>query len=707
VRDNIATTGNGVDLYVNIDTTAGNTLDMAHNDYHDLYVPVGRLAPTLVNNIDLDPRFVNATDPDPANWDLRIQPDSPCLDTGDNLAPNLPATDIIGNGRVIDGDGDGNAIVDMGAYERNAVFRIYRVTPTSDNDCSDSDCDLQSALNAAVADNANSYVRVAQGTYAGNFIYSGAGGEDYSLILEGGWSTDFATRTIDPTNTILDGSGTGRVLSVDNRPNATYGDVTVEGFTIKNGLSLGVSGGGLLVAALPPGTITINRNIIEDNETDYSAGGLIAINREPATSNGGPMVVSNNILRNNLCGTGIAAAYGGAAYLYNTDTLTMFNNLIYSNHARVLDVFEGSTGGLVVVTYAGDVNMVNNTITGNHADTATGGIYLVEAGDAWAVSNVNLQNNIIRSNTSGESSTAEDILNKLSATNPVGNTLTIANNNYGVLTNDTAAVAPTLSDNINAEPLFVNVTDPDSANWDLRLRYGSPCVDAGNDNASGIPARDFLGDNRVQDGNGDGTAMADMGAYELGLGRSPTEGTIGTEVRLDLPTGGFGVAKPKVYLEVTDPVTAKTKQIAFQLINWGDTLVQAQWKKKVAQGEYPLVVQPKGKGIAPIHMGMFRIQIPVITGFVPVERRGAVGEDIVINGRFFGSGKPKVTLTYQDGSDKRKKCMVRTAHMDPATGTSTLTFVVPKLTPGEYGIEMESKIGGTGPFYIFEVLPGE
>jgi hypothetical protein len=81
----------------------------------------GRLAPTLVNNIDLDPRFVNVTDPDPANWDLRIQPDSPCLDTGDNLAPNLPATDIIGNARVIDGDGDGNAIVDMGAYERSSV----------------------------------------------------------------------------------------------------------------------------------------------------------------------------------------------------------------------------------------------------------------------------------------------------------------------------------------------------------------------------------------------------------------------------------------------------------------------------------------------------------------------------------------------------------------------------------------------------------
>ena len=226
-----------------------------------------------------------------------------------------------------------------------------------------------------------------------------------------------------------------------------------------------------------PGIVTINRNIIEDNETDYSAGGLIAINREPATSNGGPMVVSNNILRNNRCGSGIAAAHGGAAYIYNTDTLTMFNNLIYSNQARAMDTFEGSAGGLVVVTYAGSVNMVNNTITRNHADTAMGGIYLVEAGDAWAVSDINLQNNIIRGNTYGLSSAEEDILTT-SATNPVsGNTLTIANNNYSVLTNDAAAVTPTLSDNINADPLFVNVTDPDSANSDMRLRYGSPWVD--------------------------------------------------------------------------------------------------------------------------------------------------------------------------------------------------------------------------------------
>ena len=154
-------------------------------------------------------------------------------------------------------------------------------------------------------------------------------------------------------------------------------------------------------------------------------------------------------------------------------------------------------------------------------------------------------------------------------------------------------------------------------------------------------------------------------------------------------------------------MSAKTKQVAFQVINWGDTLIQARWKKKVAQGEYPLAVQPKDKNVAPIHMGMFRIQIPVITGFEPVERRGAIGDDIILNGRFFGSGKPKVIFTYLDGSGKQKKCKVLTSHMGLATGTSTLTFVVPKLTPGNYSVEIVSKIGGSGSLYVFEVLPSE
>jgi len=62
-------------------------------------------------NIDSDPCFVFGRD-----WHLSV--DSACVDAGTN-APTvgLPATDIEGGARVVDGDGDGNDVVDMGAWE--------------------------------------------------------------------------------------------------------------------------------------------------------------------------------------------------------------------------------------------------------------------------------------------------------------------------------------------------------------------------------------------------------------------------------------------------------------------------------------------------------------------------------------------------------------------------------------------------------------
>jgi len=71
--------------------------------------------PSVTHNNCVSPLFAYA-DPN----DFHLHPDSPCIDKGDNtlVDPNgLGETDIDGNERVLDGDGDDEQRVDMGADE--------------------------------------------------------------------------------------------------------------------------------------------------------------------------------------------------------------------------------------------------------------------------------------------------------------------------------------------------------------------------------------------------------------------------------------------------------------------------------------------------------------------------------------------------------------------------------------------------------------
>ena len=73
--------------------------------------------------IEADPCFVDA-----AAGDLHIAAaTSPCVDAGDNAAPYLPETDLAGNPRVINGNWDSAAVVDIGAYEFPGPTTVLKI----------------------------------------------------------------------------------------------------------------------------------------------------------------------------------------------------------------------------------------------------------------------------------------------------------------------------------------------------------------------------------------------------------------------------------------------------------------------------------------------------------------------------------------------------------------------------------------------------
>jgi len=86
----------------------------------------------FLRNISVDPMFTFEND-------CHLLPGSPCIDAGTNAAPagfepfELSLLDYDGNPRVIDGDSDSNAVVDMGAFEFNSEISRLAISDSQFN----------------------------------------------------------------------------------------------------------------------------------------------------------------------------------------------------------------------------------------------------------------------------------------------------------------------------------------------------------------------------------------------------------------------------------------------------------------------------------------------------------------------------------------------------------------------------------------------
>ena len=111
--------------------------------------------PGTVNHFGVDPRLGPLQDNGGPTWTHALLPDSPAIDAGDPSAiagvGDLPEFDQRSEpySRVCDGDGDGTARIDIGAFEVPDTFVVDTLADENDGNFSPGDFSLREVIDQA------------------------------------------------------------------------------------------------------------------------------------------------------------------------------------------------------------------------------------------------------------------------------------------------------------------------------------------------------------------------------------------------------------------------------------------------------------------------------------------------------------------------------------------------------------------------------
>jgi len=334
--------------------------------------------------------------------------------------------------------------------------------------------------------------------------------------------------------TTIDGSGQRPVVMFGRGEN---NGAVLSGFTIRNG---GLEGG--IYVGLSSPTIRDNRI------TDNSNCGIHLVSSPAA-------VVANNTIVNNLFGC--PASPGGAGITIEGGSPLITGNTIQDNGGNNRSTSLNNTGGIAVGGSfgSGTPTISNNLIKRNQGVTG-GGIsidsfavtpvitqnVIVEnvalqgggiAINAYPAQSVSIISNTIANNESLSDNSGDVLIGNQAQDVSFSNNLIIGKPGKAAFACGSSTSSPVLESNdvftaggdsyrgcadltgtngnISVDPLFV---DPNQS--DYHLQRASPVIDRGGNSAADLK-NDFSGYPRVADGDNDGTAVIDIGAFELSL----------------------------------------------------------------------------------------------------------------------------------------------------------------------------------------------
>ena len=505
------------------------------------------------DRVDVDPKLGLLADNGGPTQTHALLTGSPAIDAGDDSV--APDKDQRGVARPQDGDGDGTAQSDIGAFEVETpptgpfTLTVNKTQDTDDGTCNTADCSLREAIDVAASGDT---VVVPAGTYTLTLGTELIIRE--SILLTG----DRPSLTIIQGAT-SSGAATSRVFKVNS------GEVVISGVTIRHGKSLigsGVGGGGIAIFG---GSVTIANSSVHANTADRAggiwnaSGGTLTLTDSSVNDNSGKTAAA--IINDGTMTLSKSTVSGNTGHsfgtIWNTGTLivnrsTVSDNTVTNVTGGILNKDPGTLtinkstisgnsspngngGGINNNGQPSSLNLVSSTVSGNSARSGGG---IANFGTA-TITNSTITGNVATDNAGGLNvigTATADLTNTIIAGNTASSSFDCAGSptslGHNLIGNDTGCgFTPASGDLLNINPKLGVLSDNGGPTKTHALLTGSPAIDAGDDSVA--PATDQRGVARPQDGDGDGTARSDIGAFEIGAQIGPQQHTLIVEVKLE------------------------------------------------------------------------------------------------------------------------------------------------------------------------------